>query len=231
MLLYRALGPRLPEAAREAAVLWAISHLYTRAEKDAAAGAGFRGPLAGEQLFDAILEAQTGVVYAETTYEDTWARVRRGRVQLALPELFSAIVKLSYELPDADPDFPLVLSAGERRSQTTNTILRDPSVRPTGAELRISPADAAAHELVSGDRVRLTTRRGSVDVHVEVTDMMRSGHISLPNGFGLAYDPGGMAGVSTNELTRAEDRDPFVGTPWHKHVPARIEPLPAAPLS
>ena len=32
-------------------------------------------------------------------------------------------------------------------------------------------------------------------------------------------------GVSTNELTRSEDRDPFVGTPWHKYVPARLEPL------
>jgi len=22
-------------------------------------------------------------------------------------------------------------------------------------------------------------------------------------------------------------RDPIAGTPWHKHVPARVEPLPA----
>jgi hypothetical protein len=26
-------------------------------------------------------------------------------------------------------------------------------------------------------------------------------------------------------LTAATDRDPFVGTPWHKHVPARLERL------
>ena len=30
-------------------------------------------------------------------------------------------------------------------------------------------------------------------------------------------------GVAPNELTATEDRDPFVGTPWHKHVPARVE--------
>jgi hypothetical protein len=29
--------------------------------------------------------------------------------------------------------------------------------------------------------------------------------------------------VAPNELTSLEDRDPFVGTPWHKHVPARVE--------
>ena len=29
-------------------------------------------------------------------------------------------------------------------------------------------------------------------------------------------------GAAPNELTRAEDRDEFVGTPWHKYVPARM---------
>jgi formate dehydrogenase len=46
----------------------------------------------------------------------------------------------------------------------------------------------------------------------------------LPNGLGLAGAPGAdIAGVAPNELTASEDRDPFVGTPWHKHVPARVE--------
>jgi hypothetical protein len=55
---------------------------------------------------------------------------------------------------------------------------------------------------------------------------MRRGHVSLPNGLGVRYPDGdGLAatGVAPNELTGTEDRDPFVGTPWHKHVPARIE--------
>jgi hypothetical protein len=30
-------------------------------------------------------------------------------------------------------------------------------------------------------------------------------------------------GVSLNELTGTESRDPFAGTPWHKYVPVRIE--------
>jgi formate dehydrogenase len=29
--------------------------------------------------------------------------------------------------------------------------------------------------------------------------------------------------VAPNELTVTEDRDWFAGTPFHKHVPARIE--------
>jgi formate dehydrogenase len=34
--------------------------------------------------------------------------------------------------------------------------------------------------------------------------------------------------VAPNELTAAEDRDPFVGTPWHKHVPACVERVAGA---
>ena len=61
-------------------------------------------------------------------------------------------------------------------------------------------------------------------VAVEVSDTMRPGHVSLPNGLGLRY-PSGGAGVAPNELTSVEHRDRFAGTPWHKHVPARIEPI------
>ena len=79
------------------------------------------------------------------------------------------------------------------------------------------------------ERARLTTRRGSVEVLVEVSDRMQTGHLSLPNGLGLDF-PGidgaiGTAGVAPNELTRSEDRDWLAGTPWHKSTPARVETL------
>ena len=32
-------------------------------------------------------------------------------------------------------------------------------------------------------------------------------------------------GVAVNEFTDVRDRDPFAGTPWHKHVPVKIERL------
>ena len=57
--------------------------------------------------------------------------------------------------------------------------------------------------------------------------MMQPGHISLPNGEGMDYMPrdGGArrVGVAPNELTASADRDFLAGTPWHKHVPARVE--------
>jgi formate dehydrogenase len=33
-------------------------------------------------------------------------------------------------------------------------------------------------------------------------------------------------GVGPNEFTASEDRDPWVGTPWHKSIPARLEAIP-----
>ncbi len=105
--------------------------------------------------------------------------------------------------------------------------MRDPSWRrrdPDG-RLRISTTDATRLGVTTGDRVRLTTRRGNAEVPVDVTETMRSGHISLPNGLGLTVRE--RTGVAPNELTAAEDRDEWAGTPWHKHVPARLEPLGA----
>ena len=80
-----------------------------------------------------------------------------------------------------------------------------------------------------GGRVRLSTRRGSAEVAVEISERMLPGHVSLPNGLGLDFPDasGGRSatGVAPNELTRSEDRDWLAGTPWHKHTPARVEAL------
>ena len=75
--------------------------------------------------------------------------------------------------------------------------------------------------------MRITTKRGTAEATVEVNDCMQAGHVSLPNGLGLSYpDADGRSvvhGIAPNELTASEDRDWLAGTPWHKHVPARIE--------
>jgi anaerobic selenocysteine-containing dehydrogenase len=188
-------------------------------------------------MFDAVLRGPSGVVFAVDEWEDVLARIGTPDKKLhpALPDLLEALAALvAGDVPAIDPAFPFVLSAGERRSFTANTIIRDPAWRKKDAQgaLRISPADASALGVESGDRVRLTTRRASRIVVVDVSDTMRPGHLSLPNGQGTG--PGGReltdaatGGVAPNELTRSEDRDPYVGTPWHKHVPARVERVDA----
>jgi anaerobic selenocysteine-containing dehydrogenase len=174
------------------------------------------------------VSSPSGVVFTVDETEDTWRRMDTvdGRVNLVVPELLTELRALHEENGAAAPDadFPIVLSAGERRSSTANTIYRDPGWRKRDAAgaLRLSPADAADLGLADGDRARVTTRRGSALATVEVSDTLQAGHASLPNGFGLGED-GARVGVAPNELTSTDDRDWLAGTPHHKHVPARIE--------
>ncbi len=237
VLLYRTLGPTLPRGAAAAAALWAAAQMCAAQYGDSLRRAGFEGEGSdlGDRLFDAILEAPRGLIFSEDPYEESWKRLRTpdGRIHVVIPELLGELRALASECPPGPSDeFPFLLSAGERRSFTANTILRDPAWRRKAGEvaLRMAPADAERLGIDDGARVRLTTKRGSAEVTVEVSDRMQPGHVSLPNGTGIAYPAAETSpappGVAPNELTAAEDRDWLAGTPWHKSVPARIEPLP-----
>ena len=218
-----------------AAALWGICQMYVRQNPVPAGRAGFGGsPLrAGNQLFAAIVGSPSGVVFAVSEYAESWQSVRRPgqRINLHLPELMAALARLDAGGPLGDAEYPFVLSAGERRSDTSNTSIRDPAWHRKGpfGTLRINPQDAADLGCGDGDWVRITTRRGGADAPVEISSELQPGHVSLPNGHGIDYHlaDGTLVrrGVSPNELTSVEDRDPIAGTPWHKHVAARLESL------
>ncbi|MGE5185473.1 MAG: molybdopterin dinucleotide binding domain-containing protein, partial [Acidobacteriota bacterium] len=210
---------------REGAVVFGVVARAVMQHGRSLARAGFEGaPLdVSCALFERICAAESGLVFAI----DDWSEVmRRAKppFHLALPDLLDELARLD-ATPARDAEFPFVLTAGERRSFTANTIMRDPGWRKKdeGGALRVHPDDAAALGVATGGLVRLVTRRAAVTVAIEVSDTMQRGHVALPNGLGLAYPDRGTTGVAPNELTRTEDRDPFVGTPWHKHVPARLE--------
>jgi anaerobic selenocysteine-containing dehydrogenase len=235
-LLYRAIGDLLPTGLAEAAGVWALCQIAAQRHAKSLARAGFTGepPDAADALFDALLTSKSAVVFAVDAWEENLARVRtpNGRIQLAITELFDELDGLAAESPPGtSAEFPFLLSAGERRSFTANTIMRNPGWRKKDAAgaLRMSPGDARRLGVANGGRVRISTRRGSAEVPVEVSDRMQPGHVSLPNGLGLDFpDASGAAvatGVAPNELTRSEDRDWLAGTPWHKSTPARVEAL------
>ena len=229
--LYRTLD--LPADRKEGAVLLGLTLKMAMEHPASLARAGFVGSTldAAYALFQAMLEKTSGVVFAVDEWSEVCGRIATPdrKIHLALPDLLAELSKLFTAEDDVrDEAFPFVLSAGERRSFTANTIIRDPAWRKKDIEgaLRISVEDATALGVSDGDAVRLTTKRDSVVVPVEVSDSMQRGHISLPNGLGLRYpaaDGERTTGVAPNELTSVQDRDPFVGTPWHKHVAARVE--------
>lgn len=233
-MLYRTLGPSLPPELAEGAVLFALAMRCALQAPEPLARAGFDGPpnVVGMKLFEALLRESSGMVFAVDSWDDVLGRVDTpdGKIQLALPDLLEETTRLAAGPDPPDSTFPFVLAAGERRSFTANTIIRDPDWRRKDAAgaLRISPTDAAGLGVATCEKVRLTTRRGSVVVRVEVSEAMQAGHLSLPNGMGLDGTVDLHGGVATNELTETGAQDPFVGTPFHKFVPARVEALSAA---
>ncbi len=235
VVLYETIGRTLPDGMEMGAAMWFSAQQLAMRYTDAVRAAGFEGQEPtdlGNAVFDALIQNRDGIVFTRHEHGDGWNLLRTpdNKIQLEIPEMLDGLDKLSeLDASYATDDFPFVLSAGERRSFTANTIMRDPAWRKKDLEgaLRMSPADAEAIGAAEGDRIRITTEAGSAVAVLEVNDTMQSGHISLPNGLGLGYAPAGgdqeITGVAPNELTSADWKDPIAGTPWHKHVPAQLE--------
>jgi anaerobic selenocysteine-containing dehydrogenase len=233
-VLYETLGPTLPEGLKGAAALWGLAQKTAMKYPDAVRRAGHAD---GNALFEAILHGRSGVTFTVHEYEDDFALIAHAdhKIALEMPEMLSEIRELQAKRsPLTTSDFPIVLSAGERRAYTANDIFRDPGWRKRDADgaLRVSVEDAQALGLVAGGRARITTAAGSAEASVEISEAMLPGHAALPNGLGLDFvDDEGQTrvpGVAPNALTSTEWRDAYAGTPWHKHVPARIEAVEAA---
>lgn len=232
-VLYDTLGPALPDGLAGAAALWGLAQKAAMTYPEAVRRAGHAD---GNALFEAILAGRSGVTFSEHEYGDDVDLITHEdkRIRVAMPEMLADVRALRDDTPPlTSEEFPIVLSAGERRAYTANDILRDPSWRKRDVDgaLRISVADAAALGLVDGGRARITTAAGSAEATVEISDVMLAGHVSLPNGYGVDHvDAEGRShtpGVAPNALTSTGWRDSYAGTPWHKHVPARVEALPA----
>ena len=231
-VLYETLGPTLPDGLKGAAALWGLAQKTAMNYPEAVRRAGHAD---GNALFEAILHEslrrdvhRARVRGRLRTDRACRSQDRAGDARNAGGDEGTAAKRA----PLTTSDFPIVLSAGERRAYTANDIFRDPGWRKRDADgaLRVSVEDAQALGLVAGGRARITTAAGSAEASVEISEAMLPGHAALPNGLGLDFvdDEGqtGIPGVAPNALTSTEWRDAYAGTPWHKHVPARIEAMP-----
>ncbi len=239
LLLYRTLGPTLPDGLEAAAALWSLARGVAATYPDQVRRAGIDadpGSTLGDAVFDALLASDDGIIFTRHTYDEVWdlTVTTDQTIRVNNPRMIEKLRELPGLPTDyATDEYPLVLSAGERRSFTANVIIRDPAWRKADQHgaLAISPTDAEHHGLVDGDRVRLVTATGSAEPTVAIDDALQAGHIALPNGFGVEHpDDRGehrTVGVAPNELTALDWKDDIAGTPWHKHVPARLEPITA----
>jgi anaerobic selenocysteine-containing dehydrogenase len=237
VLLYRTLGRTLPAGAASAAILWPGCHTAARkmtVPAQRALGTDLTGPALGEALFDRILASPSGFAFSTHEYDEIWSLVRNERIQLAVPELLDWLTGLDPDRDGTDPDYPLSLINGQRRSHNANQIMRPPGWRksdPDGA-LRVRTEDLGAIGAADGEWVAVVTRTGRIVVRAEIDDSLRRGQVALPHGFGMSV-PDGHGGRVThgpriNLITDVTDRDPIAGTPHHKDVSVRLERVTAA---
>jgi anaerobic selenocysteine-containing dehydrogenase len=238
---YRTLGPQLPAPSLVAVWAQCIANALSRRESVLRSlGPDFEDAnpfdLAAE-LYQRILAHPEGVEIARTAGAglDAYVGYEDGRIRLAPAIMIDEIRRAIRTEPVTDPEFPLVLSNGLRTRWTANTIQRDPAWRKgrgPHCALNLSAEDAAGLGVAAGDAVRVSTRRGSVELPAVIDKRLRPGHVWIPNGFGARY-PGGQngelvtQGANLNELSDAADRCPITGTPHHKYTLCRVERVAA----
>lgn len=117
-----------------------------------------------------------------------------------------------------EPDWPLRLTTGRRLSEFNTGVMSGVYQVPNrrGETLDLSPADAAHYGLVEGERVRVRSRRGAVEVPIHVDPGLRAGLCFMT--FHFPDD------VASNLLT-VDAVDPKSGTAEFKAAAVRIERL------
>jgi anaerobic selenocysteine-containing dehydrogenase len=158
-----------------------------------------------------------------------------GRVQLAPPALVQAagwLDELAREAELALSDgFDLTL-IGRRQLRSNNSWMHNSARLMKGADrctAMLHPDDAGARGLSDGDRVRVVSRVGAIELPVEISDDLRPGVVSVPHGFG--HDRSGVSwrlaaakhGASVNDITDPTVVDIITGNAAFNAVPVRVE--------
>lgn len=143
------------------------------------------------------------------------------KVRVAPPEFVARARELLAEpAPQSPADYPFQL-ANRRHRHSMNSWLNDlPSLHPSGkgTEVVIHPDDASRLGIADGDRVKVHSPIGAVELTAAISDQPRPGVIIIDHGWGSrTFDPrGGSApesfGINRNLLVDAGPVDPLSQT-------------------
>jgi len=121
--------------------------------------------------------------------------------------------------PELAKEFPLILISGARRKAFTHTQMRHvPKLRALEPEpfAEIHPATCERYGVRDGERIRLSTRKGSITMRVKAEPRLMPGVVSVPHGWSQA---------NVNLLTDMETRDPITGYPDFKALLCKVEAI------
>ena len=157
------------------------------------------------------------------------------RVHVA-PDEFVTRARELLAQPHPQPPIGYGFQIGNRRHRhSMNSYLNElPGLHPGGkrTDVLIHPTDAAALGIGDGDRVRVFSAVGEVELDASISDRPRRGLLVMDHGWGSRiFDPRGGApplsfGVNRNLLIDAEPVDPLSQTPALSSGYVGIERMP-----
>jgi anaerobic selenocysteine-containing dehydrogenase len=128
---------------------------------------------------------------------------------------------------------------GRRQLRSNNSWMHNSPRLMKGADrctALLHPDDAAARGLLDGQRVRVSSRVGSIELPLVVSDEIRPGVVSVPHGFGHTRADVGWrvaaanAGASMNDITDPRIVDRLTGNAAFNAVPVRVDAVAAPPI-
>jgi anaerobic selenocysteine-containing dehydrogenase len=160
-------------------------------------------------------------------------RTPSGKVELAPEPLLADGRRLVDALGEPTPSDEQMLLIGRRDLRSNNSWMHNLPVLVRGkarCTAHVHPDDAARLGLVDGAPARVTSRTGTIEVPVELTEDIRPGVVSIPHGWG--HGVGGArlgvaaahAGVNSNVLADEELLEPVTGTAVLNGIPVTVEP-------
>jgi formate dehydrogenase len=160
-------------------------------------------------------------------------RTPDGRLQLAPPDLAAALPEALAEPPVSSAEYPLLLVSGARRLAGYNSWTHH--IAPLAEKLRgnwamLNPADAARIGIADGERVRVESPVGELEIEARLSSEIRERVVAIHQFFGHKYETGTRAsrrfpGVNVNLLHDDRVRDRFCGMPVYNGTPCRVTPV------
>lgn len=155
------------------------------------------------------------------------------KIDLAPQDLCDAMHGAIEDAPLPTMEFPFVLISGGRRTASYNSWTHNiPALmaKLEGNWATINTGDAERLGVSSGERIRVESSIGCLEIDVVCSDEIRPGVVMIHQFWGHTYESGmktsrSHPGVNVNFLHDDRTRDSFTGMPVYNGTPCRISPL------
>lgn len=192
-----------------------------------------------DQTFWALYDNPYGAIIAEKTPDPE----QFAREHIAYPDhklrLWDPTIEkaLEYITPEKEAealrkemeDYPLLISSGNHEEGGVNGSMRNPDtyVYRNPYTILLNPEDAEKLGINDGDKVRVSTKRDSIEGPAEVTYRAAKGYCMMPHHYGMEKDGKIFYGAKSSQIVRGVDMDPITGNPYLRFVPCRVDKVEA----